>query len=237
MASPACAAAGVGGLAGPEEAGRGGGGGASPQAGGEEAAAGVASGAGGRRRRLSSSSSSSSSASSSPSPSRRGEGEGAAAGEAGGGGGEESPESFSNLPSCGPSSSDLNSDSEEAAAAAAGAAETAAAASPSPPAPKERFPGQSVYHLKWVRWKEENTPVVTQNENGPCPLLAIMNVLLLAWKVRRSLALQGTPGELPEQQLLSRRPPQATAAQERGLCGLMRPPSPAPSPGSASRSE
>ncbi|XP_042327330.1 ubiquitin carboxyl-terminal hydrolase MINDY-2 isoform X1 [Sceloporus undulatus] len=69
-----------------------------------------------------------------------------------------------------------------------------AAGSPSPPPPspsrcsssaaKERFPGQSVYHLKWVRWKEENTPVVTQNENGPCPLLAIMNVLLLAWKVK-----------------------------------------------------
>uniref|UniRef100_A0A0E9PD94 Ubiquitin carboxyl-terminal hydrolase n=1 Tax=Anguilla anguilla TaxID=7936 RepID=A0A0E9PD94_ANGAN len=30
---------------------------------------------------------------------------------------------------------------------------------------------------------ERNTPIITQNENGPCPLLAIMNVLLLAWKV------------------------------------------------------
>uniref|UniRef100_A0A8D0EB59 Ubiquitin carboxyl-terminal hydrolase n=1 Tax=Salvator merianae TaxID=96440 RepID=A0A8D0EB59_SALMN len=55
---------------------------------------------------------------------------------------------------------------------------------PAPPGTKERFPGQSVYHIKWVRWKEENTPVITQNENGPCPLLAIMNVLLLAWKVK-----------------------------------------------------
>lgn len=127
----------------------------------------------------------------------------------------ESLESFSNLPSYGPSSSDLNSDSEEGgreagraaasgegeaaagstpglaatAAAAAAVAPAAAAASPSAVGPppwgwKEPFPGQSVYHLKWVRWKEENTPVVTQNENGPCPLLAIMNVLLLAWKVR-----------------------------------------------------
>lgn len=43
--------------------------------------------------------------------------------------------------------------------------------------------GQSIYHIKWIRWKEENTPIITQNENGPCPLLAIMNVLLLAWKV------------------------------------------------------
>ncbi|XP_036909884.1 ubiquitin carboxyl-terminal hydrolase MINDY-2 isoform X3 [Sturnira hondurensis] len=52
------------------------------------------------------------------------------------------------------------------------------------PASKERFPGQSVYHIKWIQWKEENTPIITQNENGPCPLLAILNVLLLAWKVK-----------------------------------------------------
>nr|XP_056722002.1 ubiquitin carboxyl-terminal hydrolase MINDY-2 [Euleptes europaea] len=125
---------------------------------------------------------------------------GPAAQEAGRGGSppeSRSPEdeSFANLHSCsGPSSSDLNSDSEEAAAAEGegggdgeggpSTATVAAAASPPPPPPKERFPGQSVYHLKWVRWKEENTPVVTQNENGPCPLLAIMNALLLAWKVK-----------------------------------------------------
>ncbi|XP_017567140.1 ubiquitin carboxyl-terminal hydrolase MINDY-2 [Pygocentrus nattereri] len=49
---------------------------------------------------------------------------------------------------------------------------------------KDRGAGQSIYHIKWIRWKEENTPIITQNENGPCPLLAIMNVLLLAWKVK-----------------------------------------------------
>lgn len=123
---------------------------------------------------------------------------------------EDSLGSFSNLPSCGPSSSDLNSDSEGGAgkapvaggeddddddggseegtspAAAASSSSAAAGSSqqPLPPSAKERFPGQSVYHIKWMRWKEENTPVITQNENGPCPLLAIMNVLLLAWKVR-----------------------------------------------------
>lgn len=48
---------------------------------------------------------------------------------------------------------------------------------------KDRAAGQSVYHIKWIKWREENTPIITQNENGPCPLLAIMNVLLLAWKV------------------------------------------------------
>lgn len=46
--------------------------------------------------------------------------------------------------------------------------------------------GQSIYHIKWIKWKEENTPIITQNENGPCPLLAIMNVLLLAWKVNNN---------------------------------------------------
>lgn len=35
------------------------------------------------------------------------------------------------------------------------------------------------YHLKWVDWNDRKTPIVTQNENGPCPLIAILNVLLL----------------------------------------------------------
>ncbi|KAG8575847.1 hypothetical protein GDO81_009687 [Engystomops pustulosus] len=76
----------------------------------------------------------------------------------------DSLESFSNLISC--PSSELNSEAAEEEAQAA----------------RERYPGQSVYHIKWIRWKEQSTPIVTQNENGPCPLLAIMNVLLLAWK-------------------------------------------------------
>ncbi|KAG9489426.1 hypothetical protein GDO78_005415 [Eleutherodactylus coqui] len=83
----------------------------------------------------------------------------------------DSLESFSNLLSC-PSSellsdgADEEDDAKEAQAA------------------RERFPGQSVYHIKWIRWREQSAPIVTQNENGPCPLLAIMNVLLLALKVK-----------------------------------------------------
>lgn len=111
----------------------------------------------------------------------------------------DSLESFSNLHSCCPSSSELNSDADEAVEAAPGGpapqpdADRPAAGAQLLAASKERFPGQSVYHIKWVRWKEENTPVITQNENGPCPLLAIMNVLLLAWKVRRHRGAGG-PG-------------------------------------------
>ncbi|KAM6150120.1 ubiquitin carboxyl-terminal hydrolase MINDY-2 [Erethizon dorsatum] len=111
----------------------------------------------------------------------------------------DSLESFSNLHSF-PSSSEFNSEEgaesrvpeeeeEEGAARAPGAAplcreEDEDDAAQGPAAAKERFPGQSVYHIKWIQWKEENTPIITQNENGPCPLLAILNVLLLAWKVK-----------------------------------------------------
>ncbi|NXP01646.1 MINY1 hydrolase, partial [Certhia brachydactyla] len=46
-----------------------------------------------------------------------------------------------------------------------------------PPARAEDF-----YCVKWISWKGQRTPVVTQSENGPCPLLAIINILLLQWK-------------------------------------------------------
>ncbi|NXM85125.1 MINY1 hydrolase, partial [Oenanthe oenanthe] len=46
-----------------------------------------------------------------------------------------------------------------------------------PPAREQDF-----YCVKWISWKGERTPVVTQSENGPCPLLAIINTLLLRWK-------------------------------------------------------
>lgn len=45
--------------------------------------------------------------------------------------------------------------------------------------PSIEQPPQSVYHIKWVRWNNQKTPIVTQNENGPCPLIAIINVLTL----------------------------------------------------------
>ncbi|XP_067119265.1 ubiquitin carboxyl-terminal hydrolase MINDY-2-like isoform X1 [Centruroides vittatus] len=40
-------------------------------------------------------------------------------------------------------------------------------------------PPNSAYHIKWVQWKDQKTPIITQNENGPCPLIAIMNFLIL----------------------------------------------------------
>ncbi|CAN8206873.1 unnamed protein product [Coccothraustes coccothraustes] len=55
----------------------------------------------------------------------------------------------------------------------------------SPPAepPRAQPPGE-FYFVKWIRWKGQRTALVTQSENGPCPLLAIINILLLQWKVK-----------------------------------------------------
>ncbi|KAK3740803.1 hypothetical protein QZH41_010088 [Actinostola sp. cb2023] len=47
----------------------------------------------------------------------------------------------------------------------------------------EREVMQSLYHIKWMKWKNINTPIITQNENGPCPLIAIMNALILQRKI------------------------------------------------------
>lgn len=65
------------------------------------------------------------------------------------------------------------------AVAAAAAATAAAAAAPEP------GPSMPAYYLvKWITWKEKKTPIITQSENGPCPLLAIMNTLFLRWKAK-----------------------------------------------------
>jgi len=41
-----------------------------------------------------------------------------------------------------------------------------------------------LYHLKWIKWKGNKCPIITQNENGPCPLIALMNVLILRNRIR-----------------------------------------------------
>ncbi|XP_035426530.1 ubiquitin carboxyl-terminal hydrolase MINDY-1 [Cygnus atratus] len=55
-----------------------------------------------------------------------------------------------------------------------------------PPA-REQEPEPDFYCVKWITWKGERTPIITQSENGPCPLLAIMNILFLQWKVKLPL--------------------------------------------------
>jgi hypothetical protein len=55
-----------------------------------------------------------------------------------------------------------------------------------PQSPRNRESEVDFYCVKWIPWKGERTPIITQSTNGPCPLLAIMNILFLQWKVRKS---------------------------------------------------
>ncbi|XP_054719694.1 ubiquitin carboxyl-terminal hydrolase MINDY-2-like [Uloborus diversus] len=41
----------------------------------------------------------------------------------------------------------------------------------------------SIYHIKWISRNGVKSPVITQNENGPCPLIAIINVLIMKGRV------------------------------------------------------
>ncbi|KAK3102027.1 hypothetical protein FSP39_008212 [Pinctada imbricata] len=50
--------------------------------------------------------------------------------------------------------------------------------------------GPNVYQVKWINFKSKEVPIITQNENGPCPLLAIMNVLLVKGKVRLTIGTE-----------------------------------------------
>lgn len=56
-------------------------------------------------------------------------------------------------------------------------------------------PGERIHHVKWTNSPLSGgprVPVVTQNENGPCPLLAIVNILLLRGQVKDSISLDKT---------------------------------------------
>jgi hypothetical protein len=56
-------------------------------------------------------------------------------------------------------------------------------ASPPLKAVKKKDIDDCIYHLKWIMWHDRKAPIVTQNENGPCPLIAISNILLLRGKI------------------------------------------------------
>ena len=49
---------------------------------------------------------------------------------------------------------------------------------------------ESTYHLKWIPWNSDKIPIVMQSINGPCPLIATMNVLLLREKVKLPTMLE-----------------------------------------------
>lgn len=41
----------------------------------------------------------------------------------------------------------------------------------------------SIYEVKWIEFGLRSSAIITQNENGPCPLISIVNVLLLRDKL------------------------------------------------------
>ncbi|KAJ8000178.1 hypothetical protein DPEC_G00202150 [Dallia pectoralis] len=61
---------------------------------------------------------------------------------------------------------------------------SAASAGGATAAPDQEATMPAYYFVKWITWKEKRTPIITQSENGPCPLLAIMNTLFLRWKAK-----------------------------------------------------
>lgn len=44
---------------------------------------------------------------------------------------------------------------------------------------QKQNPTEQVYCVKWINFNNKNVPIILQNENGPCPLLAIANILFL----------------------------------------------------------
>ena len=63
---------------------------------------------------------------------------------------------------------------------------------------KEPESPQSAHDVKWIDWQDSKVPVVTQNENGPCPLVAIANVLFL----RKVLTLNSNSKVIAASQLM-----------------------------------
>lgn len=71
------------------------------------------------------------------------------------------------------------------------AAAQAIAAQVTEPQQQQGPPAEPSYRLKHINIRGRGVPVVMQNENGPCPLLAIANVLLL----RNQIHLPGGAAE------------------------------------------
>nr|XP_054757685.1 ubiquitin carboxyl-terminal hydrolase MINDY-1-like [Lytechinus pictus] len=68
---------------------------------------------------------------------------------------------------------------EESTGAAVAVMSDAVASGSATASPRSAAQPVQAYHVKWVSWRNQNTPIITQNENGPCPLIAIVNVMLL----------------------------------------------------------
>lgn len=48
---------------------------------------------------------------------------------------------------------------------------------------KQEEQEETIYLVKWIKFNNTSSPIILQNKNGPCPLIAISNVLLLRGKM------------------------------------------------------
>ncbi|OQV19989.1 Protein FAM63A [Hypsibius exemplaris] len=59
----------------------------------------------------------------------------------------------------------------------------------------DQSPEASIYQIKWISFRGSSVPVVTQNHNGPCPLIALVNVLLLTKRMTLQNSIEYQSGE------------------------------------------
>ncbi|KAI6655512.1 Protein FAM63A isoform X1 [Oopsacas minuta] len=64
--------------------------------------------------------------------------------------------------------------------------------------PTDISEGESWYEIKWILWNSKRLPILVQNKNGPCPLIALCNVLFLrgAVNIKSNLEIISSEGLL-----------------------------------------
>lgn len=62
--------------------------------------------------------------------------------------------------------------------------EPTTSADPPQPTSANKQPDNDIYLVKWIEFNRERLPILLQNINGPCPLLALANILLLRKRVK-----------------------------------------------------
>ncbi len=71
--------------------------------------------------------------------------------------------------------------------------------SPTPSASQSRASREPLfYNIKWIQFNGKKLPIVLQNENGPCPLISLCNVLFL----RQDLKLKSSQEVIPNEKLV-----------------------------------
>ncbi|GAV07081.1 hypothetical protein RvY_16963 [Ramazzottius varieornatus] len=54
---------------------------------------------------------------------------------------------------------------------------------------------ECIYQIKWTAFQNKDVPIVTQNKNGPCPLISLVNALLLSKRLNLSEGIEYQSGE------------------------------------------